>query len=275
MHDFRSKLTGGAAPASPVARKGKPSERGTSLTKVPVRRTESRLTNQRTEDRIPVLLENVTILHRRRKRIARVINLSSGGGMIECDIEPRIGEGIEIELTENNRGKCVVRWIRGNRIGVEFEGYSLLLGRAENGSFVFRRCDEEDQAKEPERAQRQSLVWGGTLHANFESIPVRVHNLSPGGAMIQCNKVLEPGTDVLLDLAGAGMLNARVRWCEDGQIGIGFNGEFDVDTLSVCTPEPPAPGTVWAKPQYLEDELSPTSPWAARWEKLTLRDLGY
>lgn len=276
MHEMRSKMAGGGvSPETPVARKPRRAAgAGTSLTKIPVKRVESRLTNQRGEDRIPVLLENISVTFRRRKRIARVINLSSGGAMIECDIEPRIGEAVSMELGEKNRGQCVVRWVRGSRIGLEFQGYSLLLGRSENGNFVFRRCDD-GEAGEPDRAPRQSLVWGGTLHANFEASPVRVHNLSSGGAMLQSDRILPERTEVLLDLAGAGMLNAKVCWCEDGQIGIAFDGEFDISTLSVCTPEPPQPGTVWAKPLYLEDELSPTSPWAARWEKLTLKSLGW
>jgi hypothetical protein len=277
MHEIRSIVTGEVVrPDTPVARKRRKAEpAGSSLAKIPVRREAPRTTNQRSEDRIPVLLDNITIVFRRRKRSARVVNLSSNGAMIECDIEARIGETIALELAEGNRGDSIVRWVRDSRMGIEFQGYSLLLGRSEDGNFVFRRCDDGAEESEPQRAPRQSLVWGGILHAKFESSEVRVHNVSSGGAMLQCDRVFDEGTDVLLELTGAGMLNAKVRWCEDGQIGISFDQEFDLATLSVCTPEPPQPGTVWMKPQYLEDELSPDSPWAARWEKLTLRDLGY
>ena len=275
MHEIRSKMgAGGARAEGPVASKANRADGASkSLSKVSVKRAEPRTTNQRSEDRIPVLLENVNITFRRKKRYARIINLSSSGGMIECDIEPRIGEAVSIELAPDNRGASIVRWVKGNRIGLEFQGYSLQLGRAQNGNFVFRRCDEAQATSE--RDKRQSMVWGGTLHANFESTPVRVHNLSSGGAMLTCDRILPEGQEVLLDLAGAGMLNGKVRWCEDGQIGVAFDGEFDVETLSVVTPEPAKPGTVWAKPEYLQDELSPTSPWAARWEKLSLRDLGW
>ena len=277
MHQIRSILSGEGSAATPIAAKrgrSQPSA-GASLTAIPVKREESRLTNHRAEDRQSGVIDSTRIHFRRRSYEARVINVSSHGAMVECAMELHIGDRIEIELAEGERGACVVRWLRDGRIGLEFSGYSMLLGRSEAGDFVFRRSDCEHG--QSERAPRQALVWMGTLHAQSGSFPVRLHNVSAGGAMIDAAEApaLDEGADVTLDLSGVGMLAAKICWAEAGQIGLRFDGEFDPSVLSNCAraAQPAPEGTRWLKPAYLETELSPDSPWAARWETLKPEDL--
>lgn len=278
MHSIRSILSGDQPQSTPVASKrgrSRPSL-GASLTAIPVKREESRLTNHRAEDRQSGVIDSTRIHFRRRAYDARVINVSSHGAMIDCAIEPHIGDRLDIELAEGERGACVVRWLREGRIGLEFAGYSLLLGRSESGDFVFRRSDAVEEAP-PERAPRQTLVWMGNLHSEQGSFPVRLHNVSAGGAMVDAAEghALAEDAEVMLDLSGVGMLKARVRWSADGRLGLGFDGEFDPAMLSGCAraAQPAPEGTTWLKPAYLETELSPDSPWAARWETLKPSDL--
>ena len=278
MHSIRSILSGDQHQPTPVAakRRGSRSSLGTSLTAIPVRREESRLTNHRGEDRQSGVIDSTRIHFRRRCYDARVINVSSHGAMVECAVEPHIGDRVEIELAQDERGECVVRWLRDGRIGLEFAGYSLLLGRSESGDFVFRRS-EAGQQKQAERAPRQALVWMGNLHTDSGTFPVRLHNVSAGGAMIDAadGQDLPEGAEVMLDLSGVGTLPARVRWSADGRLGLGFEGEFDPAILSNCAraAQPTPEGPSWLKPAYLETELSPDSPWAARWETLKPEDL--
>jgi len=276
VHSIRSILSGAPQSSTPIAAKGRRTRdaSGGSLLALPIRREESRLTDHRCEDRQGGVIDSTTLHYRRRAYDARVINLSSHGAMVACGAEPAIGARIEIELGEAERGECIVRWLREGRIGLEFAGYTLLLGRSETGDFVFRRCAEEKHAP---RDARQALVWIGSLHSDQGVFPVRLHNVSPGGAMVDaadgCD--LAEGARVMLDLTGVGMLRAAVRWNEGGRIGLIFDGEFDPAILSTCARAGrPAPeGTTWLKPEYLETELEPDSPWAARWETLKPSDL--
>lgn len=274
MHELRSAILSGAgvARATPVAPKRRLGH-GSSLVGIPVRREESRLTNQRREDRLPGVIGSAVLTFRRRKHEARVVNLSSTGMMAECAIEPRIGERLGLDLGEAGRGKCVVRWIRGSRLGLEFDGFSLRLGRSDSGDFVFQR-HEDDRPKQA-RAPRQALAWPASIHAGGETTAVRIRNISPAGALLESERDLPAETAVMLDLSGAGMVTGTVRWCEDGHIGVKFDRDFDLRALSACAQETgETTHATWLKPEYLETELEPDSPWAARWEKLTLADLG-
>ena len=65
---------------------------------------------------------------------------------------------------------------------------------------------------------------------------------------------------------------AEVRWSKDGQLGLRFADDFNMDTLA---PRSAAsePARDMLKPAYLETELRPDSPWAARFERLSMTDL--
>ncbi|HEU0135296.1 MAG TPA: EAL domain-containing protein, partial [Allosphingosinicella sp.] len=67
------------------------------------------------------------------------------------------------------------------------------------------------------RPPRHRLIRNGRLLWEGRTVPVRLRNISAGGAMIECDNQLDPGTCVELDLAEAGTLPARVRWCQQGQ----------------------------------------------------------
>ncbi|HYD37032.1 MAG TPA: PilZ domain-containing protein, partial [Allosphingosinicella sp.] len=59
-----------------------------------------------------------------------------------------------------------------------------------------------------------------------------LRNISTGGAMIECERALAPGTAVELDLDEAGRLEAKVRWGQQGQIGLAFAEPFALGKLA-------------------------------------------
>ena len=278
MHKLRSTILNGGkhpevstnAPKRPAARSA---SLGASLTGIPVKRETSRMTHQRAGDRLPGAMAGTTLTVRRRKYETSVINLSSDGIMIECDLELRIGDRATILLPDGSDGKCIVRWMRDGRVGMEFDGYSLQIGRSETGALTFRR-DETPKRKIAERAQRRTMVWGATLHTDTEMIPVKMRNVSATGAQLDCDLVLDVDSKVLLSLGGAGFMPSKVRWCEAGRMGLSFDRDFDVEMLAACADQDDDLKAIeWVKPEYLMDERSPDSPWASRFDKLTLADL--
>jgi diguanylate cyclase (GGDEF)-like protein len=82
------------------------------------------------------------------------------------------------------------------------------------------------------RPPRHRLIRNGQLLWQGLTLPVRLRNISSGGAMIECDNALEPGTPVELDLAEAGILPAEVRWCQQGQVGLHFGEEFALGKLA-------------------------------------------
>jgi hypothetical protein len=282
MHEIRTTILSGVEkPATPIARKAKPKADGEGLgglTKIAIKRTETRITNQRSEDRLRDVVEESTMIFRRRKYQVRVINVSSRGAMIESDLDARIGERLDVLFTEENKTRCIVRWVREGRIGLEFAEETIFWDQTRGKAPVFQYADAKaEEAAAPvreiiDREKRQTLLRSGTLYWSGISIPVRLKNISEGGARVESEQALRPGAEVELDLGEAGFQYAEVRWARDGQIGLRFAAEFDLDSLAPAAASAPSTPEMM-KPAYLETETQADSPWAARFERLTLTDL--
>ncbi|HEX8534462.1 MAG TPA: EAL domain-containing protein [Allosphingosinicella sp.] len=108
-----------------------------------------------------------------------------------------------------------------------------------------------------ERAPRHGLIRLATLNWNGEALPVRLRNISSGGALLESERGLDAGSEVHLDLPGCGVLAAEVRWSQSGRLGISFLEEFDLKKLA-----PPkkrgASNVQMLKPSYLD--LKPEEP---------------
>lgn len=77
--------------------------------------------------------------------------------------------------------------------------------------------------------QRDSLFMIARLRVagELDPVDVRVRNLSPGGLMIELDRMVGPGTTVALDLRGVGNVTGKVAWCTRGRVGIAFDTEID------------------------------------------------
>jgi hypothetical protein len=278
MHELRSAILGDAK-AGLVASKAKKGEAATAgLTRIAIKRQETRITNQRLEDRHRNLVEQANVVFRRRRISVGVVNVSSRGAMLASDIEPRIGEKIDILFTPDNKTKSVVRWVREGRVGIEFLEETIFW---ETGaSFRYEPATPQQQADDEAEAAhayqlrepRQRLLRSGTLHWGNVSIPVRLRNISGGGAQLESERMLQPGSEVELDLGEGGCKSAEIRWSSDGQVGLRFFDDFDFEALAAQAQPTERPPEM-LKPAWLETELDPDSPWAARFERLTLTEL--
>ena len=127
-------------------------------------------------------------------------------------------------------------------------------------------ADEEFCARPP----RQSLIRHGSLAWTGGNLPVRLRNISADGAMIESAQPLQPGVLVEIDLSGGVAVTGQVRWCQEGRIGVKFAEAFDLKRLGKPRR---ARGSTLLKPDYLESELAPDSPWAARQDRLSVKDV--
>ena len=280
MHELRSRI-GEAPQAGLLARrapKGSKSEGGASLAAVAIPRSEARTSNQRREDRLLGVAERAEIRFRRRRYEVEVANVSRHGAMIECAIEPRIGERVEIRFDGCNRTECTVRWVRRGRIGLEFAQETEVIASAKVRELVVsgRRAGEaapepEPEADKPARAPRQSLLWRAVLHWDHGTFQVRLRNVSAEGAMIEAPGDLPPGTGLVVDFGDGDAVPGHVRWSRSGQIGISFDERFDLRRL-VRHEQPREASPSVVKPLYLQSELDPDSPWAAAWDKVAPED---
>ncbi|HYI47544.1 MAG TPA: EAL domain-containing protein [Allosphingosinicella sp.] len=156
------------------------------------------------------------------------------------------------------------------------------LGCSQIQGYIFGKPMEAEEARalacsveavgahgyENTRLPRYSLIRNASLQYNGMTFAVRIRNISVGGALIESSRELPGGAQVQLDLPGAGSLGAEVRWSDSGRIGIKFDRPFSLGELGPGQrSRQPGPGVV--QPTYLASETSPSSPWAARTERLT------
>jgi hypothetical protein len=279
MHDIRSSFVAGEGlrKGSPVARKtSKPREESLtgSLTAISIPRSESRISNHRTEDRQPNLVDAAMIVFRRQRYHVEVVNVSSMGTMIRSDVDAIIGEAMEIQFADCNRVRAAVRWVKDGKIGLEFEERTEIIASTRTQDSIAKSHLTLVPSEEPTgdvkkdralalRAARQGLVWNGTLYWTFEALNVRVRNISPEGAMIDCDRDVPVGSQVRLNLAEAGTLESEVRWSNGGQVGLKFSEKFDLRQLARAKPA----GFVAAATTLQEDDKKGSLSIAALWNR--------
>lgn len=298
-NSFRSAVLSGKAGRHDdlVARtkKGKIDRAAEGLTGVTVPRQERRARNERSTDRHRLTSETANVRIGKRKYGVELINVSGGGAMIAGKLNVKLWDAVELQLGENGRVECVVRWIRGDRLGLEFAHETRLdCSAAEREALLrevitrsfgdvpielprserTRKADTErqvDPASDQRIADRHPLIWTGVLHHDYQSSPIRVRNISTTGCMIECSAPVRVDTEPLLELSDALSVSGTVVWVVGDQVGFRFHSPFDMAQLAESLPDV-APSE-WIRPSYLDPEPGADSPWDPRWNRLSVSEL--
>jgi len=106
------------------------------------------------------------------------------------------------------------------------------MGPEEAGSLAAQNKAVTADGFQFNRPPRQGLLKVASLQFNGMNMPVRVRNISTGGALLECDRSLPPDSKVQLDLPGCGNLGGEVRWTETKRMGIQFEEEFDLRRLA-------------------------------------------
>lgn len=287
---FRASVLGGPEPSPVVTEKQARVDRSTDgLEQVEVPRAETRRGNHREGDRHRLDEQQVLVRKRDQEQAATLVNLSGGGAMIEGAVEARLWDRLTLVLGDFGEVECAVRWVRGNRFGLEFAHETRIDCDAdtldETLKEVIRKSfpetaapapgDEQVACEAPRAHNRQQtrhpLIWSGLVHHDHETVVARLRNISARGALIESTSALAEGCEVQLDLGNAGTIPATVCWSRGDQAGLSFGVEFDVRSLARSRPE--VASSNWSTPDYLRDNSVETSPWASEWGRLTLKEL--
>ena len=203
------------------------------------------------------------------------MNLSGGGAMVESGFSPMLWDRVDLHLGEDGTIECAVRWLRGDRIGLEFAHETRLDCSADQRAAVLREviarsfpeiefepvsevaAERKPEGAEQRAGRRHPLIWSGTIHHDFQSIPVRLRNISETGAMIECSVPPPVGTEPLLELGEGVQLFTSVTWV--------------VGELANSRPDG-APAR-WHRPEYLQPGAAADSPWDEQWGRMSLSEL--
>jgi hypothetical protein len=281
MHDIRSSFVPGEGVRKTVvaAKKKAKSEadRAGSLAGLAIERKESRVSDHRREDRDYQFADAATVIFRRKKHPATLINISPSGAMVRGDLELRIGSLMELQIEDLNRMRGKVVWIKGDRFGIEFDEQTEILTTSRTRAAIVAAHHAASEPTDLQRSMmprsvRHGLVWNGTLYWTFEAFSVRIRNISAGGALLDCERTLPQGAPIRLNLSDAGTFAGEVRWSRNGQIGIKFERLFDVNLLVSAQPTKQERAERMVRPDYLRSDGQANSPWSARWEQVRPED---
>ena len=292
MNSFRDGINRGRAATGPVmpAKQSQLERQTDGLAAVAVPRGESRTHNQRADGRQVLTAEEARLFVNRKGYVVDLLNLSGGGAMIRTNVPLKLWKQVHLELGEGDSVECAVRWIRGDRIGLEFAHETQVAGDAARRDAMLLdaiernfpelagepQAEAEAEPAAPADAQRRAelrhpLIWSGEIFYDHDSTKVRLRNVSEQGAMVDCTKTIPEGAEVLLDMRGAGQHFAYVTWSRGDQLGLRFQRPFDIACLARAEPEV-APQS-WTRPDYLNAGQDVDSPWAEPWQRLSLPEL--
>lgn len=293
MNKFRSTILSGMGFKSVDPRVHSKETRGSesdNLSSVEVPRSETRTANHREDDRHRLTEEHAAARHNGEEHQVDLVNLSGGGAMIRADFTPLLWDRIDLILAEGGEIECAVRWLRGDRIGLEFAHETRIdcspeardkilldvvrrsfpdLAAKERGPAAEAPPPEDIEARRAER--RHPLIWMGDVIHNHSSDRVRLRNISANGAMIESPVTYKQGAALLLDLGEAGQHFATVGWTCADKAGLVFERAFDLASLSKTRPDV-APG-VRRKPGLASLPADDDSAWAEGWDRLSVEEM--
>jgi len=196
--------------------------------------------------------------NRNRAVTAAVVGLAESLGM---DVTAEGAETLE-DLAIIRELGC--RQVQGYLFGRPMAADEALAMAAESKPVSAREA-------QPARPPRHRLIRRGRLQWKGQSMEVRLRNISAGGAMVESPRPLKAGESVSLDLSDGIVVDAQVRWAQEDRLGIRFAEAFDLQCLGQARGS--KADQKMLRPSYLDTETSPGSPWAARKERLSIKDV--
>lgn len=300
MNNFRAAIEGGGGfsargPEMPEKRPSGASEEA-GLHSIPVPRSTKRTADHRDGDRHRLSSEQASLKVKRKSVAVDLVNLSGGGAMIATETPLTMWQKVHLTLGGDFTVECAVRWIRGDRVGLEFAHETQIGGDSGKRDAmlldVLKRSfpdikaapaapadtlveppkpQQRDNGEDSQRREtpRHPLIWSALVHHNHDSVRVRIRNISESGALVESPQDYAVGAEILLDLGDAGQHFARVSWAHGDQVGLKFDRPFDISVLSRSKPVLADPN--WARPDYLDPKRGEAA--SGGWNHAGLGDL--
>lgn len=298
MNNFRAAIEGGGGfsvggPEMPEKRPSGAAE-GAGLNAIPVPRSTKRTADHRDGDRHRLSSEQASLKVKRKSAAVDLVNLSGGGAMIATDTPLAMWQKVHLTLGGDFTVECAVRWIRGDRVGLEFAHETQIVGDSAKRDAMLldvlkrsfpdikaapaapvaeqRPAKVSDARGDVQRrsAPRHPLIWSAQIHHNHDSVRVRIRNISESGALVESPQDHKVGAEILLDLGEAGQHFATVGWAHGDQVGLKFDRPFDISVLSKSKPDVADPR--WSQPDYLKPAKR-GAPAMEGWDHADLGDL--
>jgi hypothetical protein len=262
-----------------------------ALDGVRVPRAETRRADHRAGDRHRLEGETASVIREGNSHRVEILNLSRGGAKIRCNFKPHLWEMVELRFGEGPGLEAAVVWIKDGCIGLEFahetrldcspEQRDALLLAVIQRSFpdeirlelpellLGEESEEEELGARDEK--RHPLIWKGEILYAHDTNPVRIRNVSAGGALVDIAVDYPLGAEVLLDLGDAGQFFVTVQWVCGDQAGLRFVQPFDMACLANARPD--VTPHSWNVPAFLDRDAGDDSAWDERWGRSSIAEI--
>ncbi|MEA3058038.1 MAG: hypothetical protein QOF34_853, partial [Sphingomonadales bacterium] len=88
----------------------------------------------------------------------------------------------------------------------------------------------------PAREPRMRIIRATLLHYDGQVRGARLRNISSGGALVESREEVAVGTEIQLDFAAGGLIDATVVWTKGTQFGCQFREKFNLRLLQPAKP---------------------------------------
>jgi diguanylate cyclase (GGDEF)-like protein len=103
---------------------------------------------------------------------------------------------------------------------------------AEVARELANQASVEADGYQSSREPRQRLMRRAIAEMGNGAVEIRLRNISSGGALVESDVPIAPGTRLTVDIVGVGPVVGEVRWAQKGKFGLGFVDGFDLTRLA-------------------------------------------
>ena len=180
--------------------------------------------NRRASQRHLAVCRTARVMRAGDAGLWRVRNISDTGMMLAADVPLRIGERLEIALSESTTLQGSIKWAEGGRCGVAFD-------ETIDAAALLRQLADE-QRSAGYRALRLPVEIEAILLLRSDAVAIDLVDISQHGAGYRCSERLEPGSEVEILLPGeTHRRRALVRWSRRQRGGLWFAEPLDRTSL--------------------------------------------
>ena len=178
---------------------------------------------RRGDERLITVLRVGKIVTGGQQDLCLIRNISANGLMANVRSGHRVGDRIEVELKSDSQLAGEVIWVKGQNIGVRFDG------TIEVGDFLAHRPADDGRKPRPPRVE---VSGRARIKADSMMCPAELRDISQGGVKIALTEQLEANGDVVVAIEGLDARKGVVRWYRDGQAGISFLRPIPFESLT-------------------------------------------
>lgn len=177
-------------------------------------------TDRREGERHMTLFRVGSILVEDRRELCLIKNISAGGMMIRLYCTVAVGSSVTIELKSGQPIRGRVSWVREQNAGIAFDQPIDVVD-------ILSSTMDGPRPRMP----RIEANCHATLRDGANMLRVRVCDISQGGVKIECETILNQGSDIVITLPGLEPQPGLACWHHEGFTGITFNRLIPLNDL--------------------------------------------